>query len=565
MRGSYSTPAVPPRSAGSTASSDGPFTYEWVVYGESKSHTIDPATFETPAIATELGRTWLQVLTEFGRFESQLANGLREFLSSVGQLPLSDDEKRRFALSDLRRAHIDLWELNMLARHREAQSDTNYRKVLYLFALLRRYEDDHPGTLHEAVRERLERQPRLWHHRNEGLPALSKEEAREWRRWAYLKVRSALAQPDRGISDIDVHTATHVLLSLSTGEPPEVLRALTIDDIEATTTPEVEAALTLMAPSERLAHLAEHDHIERIRVRYTKNRAGGEVYDEVYARRDTAPFKAMRWTIMLNASARAESGNPSLILMRDAGGTVRQPPWNRAEYRLASVAERNGVSFTGPNYWARLRKTVTTREALADPRSYLSKGRRHSAETFFGSYTNSPVLRAEAGRVLVEGVNDLFERALTGPTIVTPEAEDALRAGATAPGLDKAMAQALVAGRLDGPQAGCRDPLSSPYEADGSVCTKSMTGTCFGCPNALITRHHLPAAIAIQDLAHPDKAANPETWLHHWKPIYDTITEVILPAFTPEQIEEARQRADLTPIDPGVLNDMRGPQERGAR
>ena len=560
MRGSYATPEVPADGPRHPEQGDGPFTYEWTVYGDTKRHTLDPASFATPVVATELGRTWLQVLTEFGRYESQLANGLREFLASLGQLPLSDADKARFALRDLRRAHIDLWELAMLARHREAQTDTAYRKVVYLFALLRRHEDDHPGTLHEGVKDRLERQPRLWHHRNDGLPALSKEEAREWRRWAYLKVRNALTLPDKGIRDIDVHAATHVLLSLSTGEPPEVLRTVTVEDIEATTTPEVEASLVSMSPGERLAYLAENDLVERLRVRYTKNRAG-EVYDEVYARRDTAPFKAFRWAIMLNAAARAESGNPALMLMRDHKGVVRQPPWGREEYRLASVAARNSLSFTGPNYWARLRKTVTTREALANPRAYLSQGRRHSPETFFGSYTNSPVLRAEAGRILVDGVHDLFERALTGPTIVTAEAEDALRSGADAPGIDEATADALLSGRLDGPQAGCRDPLSSPYEAEGNVCTRSMTGTCFGCPNALITRHHLPAAIAIQELAHPDRAANPETWLQHWKPIYDTITEVILPAFTPEQVTEARERANLTPIDPGVLNDMRGPQE----
>lgn len=564
MRGSYSTPEVPAGGGSPLVPSDGPFTYEWTVYGDQKSHTLDPATFDTPVVATELGRTWLTVLTEFGRYESQLANGLREFLKLLGNLPLSDEEKARFALRDLRRAHLDLWELNMLARHREAKSDTAYRKVLYVFALLRRHEDDHPGTLHEGVKDRLERQPRLWHHRNEGLPPLTKEEAREWRRWAYLKVKNALSLPDRGIADIDVQTATHVLLSLATGEPPEVLRAVTVDDIEATTTPEVEASLPPMSPGDRLAHLAEHDLIERLRVRYTKNRSH-ETYDEVYARRDNAPFKAYRWALMLNAAPRAESGNPALMLTKTPLDAVRQPPWVRHEYRLVEIAARNGLSFSGPNYWARLRKVVTTREALANPRAYLSDGRRHSAETFFGHYANSPVLRAEAGRILVEGVNDLFERAITGPTVITPDAEDALRAGAEAPGIDQSTSDALVSGRLDGPQAGCRDPLSSPYEAEGNVCTKSMTGTCFGCPNALITRHHLPAAIAIQELAHPDRAANPETWLHHWKPIYDTITEVILPAFTPEQVTEARQRANLTPIDPGVLNDMRGPQEGATR
>lgn len=563
MRGSYSTPDVPDSSAPPTTPCDGKFTFEWTDYDDQLAVTIDPATFDTPVLAGELAVTWLQVLTEFGRNERSLTTGLLDLLRSIGLLPLTDDAKSKFAVRDLRRSHLDLWELNMLARHREAKSDTAYRKVVHVFALLRRHEDDHPGSLHKEVADRLARQPRLWHHRNDGLPPLSSEEIRAWRRWAYQKAKSALTQPGRGITDIDVQTATHVLLSLATGEPPEVLRALTIHDIEATATTEVEDSLAALSPVDRLAYLAENDLIELLRVRYTKNRAH-ETYDEVYGRRDTAPFTAFRWALTLNAAARSESGHLPLILMKDTRGTVRQPPWQRAIYRLSEIAERNGLPLSGPNHWARLRKVATTREVLADPRAYLVNGRRHSAKTFFGHYTNSSVLRAKAGRILIDSVNDMFDSAVNGPTIVTPDAEQAIRAGADAPGLDPDTASALVAGQLHGPHTGCRDPLDSPYEKEGTVCTKSITGTCFACPNALITLHHLPAALAIQDMTHPDRAADPRTWQTHWKPIYDTITDVVLPAFSPDQIQRARQQANLTPIDAGVLNDMRGVPEAPA-
>ncbi len=517
MRASYSTPDMPANSVTPPAQNDGKFTYEWTEYDDRRAVTIDPAIFETPVIAAELAATWLQVLTEFGRNERSLTTGLLDLLRSMGVLPLTDDEKTAFAVRNLRRAHLDLWELNMLARHREAKSDTAYRKVIQVFALLRRYEDDHPGALHKEVADRLARQPRLWHHRNDGLPPLNEQETRSWRRWAYQKVKGALSQPDRGIGDIDVQTATHVLLSLATGEPPEVLRALTVRDIEAIADPAIEDSVTALPPIDRLGYLAENDLIELVRVRYTKSRAH-ETYDEVYARRDAAPFTAFRWALMLNAAARSESGHPSLFLMKDARGTVRQPPWQRATYRLSEIAERNNLPLSGSNHWARLRKVATTREVLADPKAYLSNGRRHSAKNFFGHYTNSTVLRGEAGRILIDSVNDMFDSAISGPTIVTPEAEQALRAGADAPGIDPDTASALVAGQLDGPHAGCRDPLDSPYEKKGTVCTKSITGTCFACPNALVTVHHLPAALAIQDMAHPGRAADPGTWQTHWKP-----------------------------------------------
>jgi hypothetical protein len=85
-----------------------------------------------------------------------------------------------------------------------------------------------------------------------------------------------------------------------------------------------------------------------------------------------------------------------------------------------------------------------------------------------------------------------------------------------------------------------------------------MTGTCFGCGNALITRRHLPAALAIAEVADPARAADPQVWLDHWKPIYEAITQMILPAFSPEEVEEARQRIGSVPLDLGTQNDMRG-------
>jgi hypothetical protein len=557
VRGSYHTPDVPANSPTPPAAKDGRFTYKWTDYDDERSVTIDPATFKTPIIAGELAATWLQLLTEFGRFDGEVTTGLRDLLKSLGELPLTDCEKTKFAVRDLRRSHLDLWELNMLARHREANSETAYRSVIHVFALLRRHDNDRPGALHHDVADRLARQPRLSPFRNEGLPPLNTRETREWRRWAYRKVKSALALPDRGIKDIDVHTATHVLLSLATGEPPEVLRALTVHDIEATAAVGVEDSLPSLSPIDRLEYLAENDLIEMLRVRYTKNRAH-ETYDEVYARSDTAPFTAIRWALMLNAAARTESGHPSLILMKNARGRVRQPPWKRRIYQLSEVASRSGVPLSGTSHWVRLRKVATTREVLADPRAYLSSGRRHSAKTFFGHYTNSTVLRADAGRILVDSVNDMFDGAISGPTVVTPDAERALRAGACAPGIDPDTASALLAGQLDGPHTGCRDPLDSPFEKKGAVCTKAITGTCFACANALITVHHLPAALAIREVAHPDRAVDPEIWQTNWKPIYDIITEVILPAFTSQQVQQALRRANLIPIDAGVLNDMRG-------
>ena len=49
---------------------------------------------------------------------------------------------------------------------------------------------------------------------------------------------------------------------------PEVLRALTVHDIEATTTAEAEDSVSTLSPIDRLRYLAENDLIDRVPKRY---------------------------------------------------------------------------------------------------------------------------------------------------------------------------------------------------------------------------------------------------------------------------------------------------------
>jgi hypothetical protein len=107
MRGSYSTPDVPNESVPQVVRNGDQFTFEWSIYGDRRSKTIKPASFETPVIAAELATTWLQVLREVDRYENALTSGLLDLLRAIGELPLTEGQKSRFALRDLRRAHLD--------------------------------------------------------------------------------------------------------------------------------------------------------------------------------------------------------------------------------------------------------------------------------------------------------------------------------------------------------------------------------------------------------------------------------------------------------------------------
>jgi hypothetical protein len=157
---------------------------------------------------------------------------------------------------------------------------------------------------------------------------------------------------------------------------------------------------------------------------------------------------------------------------------------------------------------------------------------------------------------LLEAVNEQFEAAINGPTIITTGAEALIAAGAQVPGLDQVTAKRLVAGELDTPVAACRDPLASPHSAPGTACPVFANGQCYRCPNALITRHHLPAALAILERIHPDRAPDMGLWIREWKSAYEFLTGVLLPAFSAEEIKNAQGRAPAALLDAGLRNDL---------
>lgn len=556
-RGSYTTEATDALPAASRRlDTDEARVFDWTLYGDSGRAVFNPTDYACVPLAAALSDAWLDVVSEVGRNDANLQTGIRTFLRHVdGQLH-SVDARDTFGIKDLRRRHLDAWEADLLAEHKAASSDTAYRKAIYLFALLRRIEEDAPGSLHAEVLERMESDTRLWHHRNEGVPAFTEREVKQIRGLAHRTVHAHLAS-GVGEPTADTLMALHVMLSLATGEPPEVIRTLTVHDVIATGAADTDQPTSRLTHGERLAWLALRDAADEYAVTYTKRRAQ-ETYTDIYRRGDHSAYRALARILTITAPLRAESRNESLWLVRRDDGTITQPPWNTAGYRLGVFLGRGNVSVSGKRHWMRLRKVVVAREASADPTRYLRARRRHTPETFFEHYTNSEVMRAKHGRILVDSINEKFEAAVMGPTVVTPDAEGLIAAGEHAPGLADDTAQALVRGDLDGPQTACRDPRDSPFAPAGEVCKLSMTGTCFGCGNALITEHHLPAALVIADVADPDKAADINVWRDYWKPIYDTITEVVLPAFPPEAIESARARTHLVPLDLGTRNDLRG-------
>jgi hypothetical protein len=522
----------------------------WVqeLHGSKVRHFIKPTDFRCTELAAELADAWLDVAPELSGSFDEVRRGI------VALLRYFDDAiDHPTSLSSLTRVQLDAWELHLLRLQLRDRAERHYRAVVYLFALLRRIDDDRPGYLQPGVSERLLRESRLHHIRKADVPPFPLEEVVALVNVAGAQVRAALehvrAAPTTFAGpDPSLLAALHVLLGASTGEPPEVLRRLTTDD------------LTPTYRRRRDGRAVRGTKLEALAVDYVKARSG-DGYTVGYTTRHPDALAAYGAVLELTAGVRAESGLKTLWLTRNTGGDVIQCNWKGPALLRNWHAEHatEDLELSEPIWFRRIRKTVTTAEALENPGRYFRTGRRHTPQTFLAHYATSPILRAEAGRVLVEAITTKFDAAINGrPTVVTREAEDLIAAGEPAPGLDPELAKKAVAGELDTPTASCKDIKASPFAPAGQLCPFSADGTCYTCGNALIMRHHLPGVLATVDRIAPDKAARIEDWDATWRDLHEYLTVHVLPSFSDGDVAAARALVDDVPLSPGFLNQPRG-------
>lgn len=529
--------------------------------GRQNFHYLHPTTFPTPLLAATLADKWVEVSRERPGGSGELVTGVRFFLRHLGQQLHEVDGLSWLDVGDLRRRHLDAWESDLIARRQSNETDTLYRYALLLFALLDRIERDIPGTLDPEVVERIEQGTRLRHFRPPGLPDFTLGEVRRMRFRAHHLVHRTMHADDSQGPDRETLIALCIMLSLATGEPIEVLRRLSLDMIVATASSEHDEAVRGLSHAARLGYLASHGAVDTFAVTYTKSRAGGETHGNVYTRRDREAHRALTALLHLTAPIRTHTETDCLWISTRADGSVLEPPWSARRWSLRRWLADNNLSVVEPVTWKRFRKVVVTKEASEQGGSYLRRTVRHSPEVFLRDYTTSAVLRRKAGSLLRDTMQEYFEAAVAGPLVVTPEATELLAKGEPTPSLPGDMGIRLIDGELDGPHTACRDPLHSPYQKPGEICRLSTTGTCFGCPNALITQDHLPAALLIAEIADPGRATDPDVWSQHWKHIYEVLTRIVIPAFPSTAVEAARSRIANVPLDTGTANDMRGPDK----
>ena len=538
-----------------------PRVVERMVYGRTYQHRITPEAFTCSGLAAGLADYWTLLSPELPGSTLVIQGAIHDICRLLDGI-LEPTAAATLTVSALKRTHLDRWELDLLRRQREDRSDNRYRCAVFLFALLRRIEDDTPGTLDPSVAQRVRAQTRLHHIRRPGPAEFSTWERRRIIRAAKVIATDALRasqEPSFGGPSRDAIIALAVLLGFGTGEPPEVLRGLHISDI----TP-----LQNDPTDERsVDEIATCEGADAYLVRYTKRRAG-TVYEDVIRRPQRLAYWSLNTLISVTASSRQQFGTNVLWLwgsQRKHSRPTGEVPWtkgwslrNWVGRHITGPTDDLNPPITEPINYARLRKTLIAREAVDNPARYLRTDRRHSSETFFAHYAASPILRAHAGKILIEAVEELFEHAIAGPLIVVPDAEEALNAGASTPALIGIDVAGLLQGELDGPLAACRNPLDSPHAPTGSPCPSYANGQCFSCPNAIITSRHLPAVLHIVDILRPERFGRVDAWRTLWEPTYKFLTEIVLPQFPAAAIDTARGLSETVYVDAGLLQTLGG-------
>nr|WP_314841387.1 hypothetical protein [uncultured Microbacterium sp.] len=510
-------------------------------YGLARSF-IRTDELPTPKLAHALAARWVEIAdvnpSAMGTLRGAIVRFCKHMASEIGFDTLNH------SLGDLRRRHIDVWESTLLTMQAEMQTDTPYRYVVNMFAFLRYIEDRNPGSLHPDVYTKVQQPTRLAHIRREPLADYSDDELMRIKAAVRLLVRPDGKWTTRAVADVII--AFHIALCISTGEPPEVLRILTLDDIAATSSdPRSEGMSSEQIANGRLA--------DSYTVKLRKNRAH-IVEDVTWTRRKhPTTVRYLDALIALGEPLRRQTRERSLWMIEDKWGAPIPAPWKKLKLtKWIRWYVRGEISL--PHHTGRFRKSAIAAEIIAEPAGHLRTQRRHTQDMLFDHYTNSPALRQDAGVRFVRSISELRHRAL-GPTIDTGDGLvqlDSTTNHATH------LNETSLPESVDGALTGCRGPDDSPHAPLGEVCPMSRMGTCFTCPNAIITTEHLPAVILVNSVSAPDAATDPTTWQKVWSGIHQATT-TILQMFPRAAVDEARLHTNDVLVDLGLRHEMRGP------
>ncbi|MFI7681007.1 hypothetical protein [Actinophytocola sp. NPDC049390] len=381
------------------------------------------------------------------------------------------------------------------------------------------------------------------------IDLLPPEVALRYRGRALLRALTGMLYPHNR----DLH-GFRILLMAATGHTSEEITGLAEDQVEFT-------------PDGVLLSFTKNRARSVRRRFYTSNTVdsaveGTDVGDAVTVthlvtgRLDAADI--LRRLLAATARLRARSGlSPAPLFLRsaiwvyDLSISRFNGDWNGSD--LNDWLDRMGLRLSGPADIRRLRKSGKVEKALAYRGRVSDVADDHSVEVFHGHYAHGTTLKVIAGHVITSAQQRWFDEALAGalagPTVLTPDAEQALNtttattaaSAAKAVGLTRRQVAQLRDGALDMGVSACRDPFDSPFGKAGDLCPVAPL-RCLECRHALVLPSNLPQLLLLAD--HLDRLRTRLTPQHFhalWGQSHANLTAVLADR-TPVEIELARKQ-----------------------
>ncbi|AGM07091.1 hypothetical protein [Amycolatopsis keratiniphila] len=188
-----------------------------------------------------------------------------------------------------------------------------------------------------------------------------------------------------------------------------------------------------------------------------------------------------------------------------------------------------GVEVSRPAHIGRLRKSTKVEKAIVARGRVGIAADDHTRETFAAHYAQGTTLRIISGEVITAAQRHWFDKAITGPIVITPEAEAAAGDSARLQelGLPADQAEGIVTGQLDMGLSHCKDPYDSPFSSAGELCSVAPL-RCLECRNAWILPSHLPQLLLFeQHLENTRRRMPPDRFTTIWGQTYTNLRAVL--------------------------------------
>ncbi|MCR5857373.1 hypothetical protein [Mesorhizobium sp. J428] len=288
-------------------------------------------------------------------------------------------------------------------------------------------------------------------------------------------------------------------------------------------------------------------------IAYFKRRAHGTEWKTLRMRDGgmTTPGGLIRLAIRLTARARTRTGSDRLWIWGSLTGLMQgissRGIISRYFVRDHGLVDEHGAPLRLE--LSRLRKTYKAKWYARTGGQLEDFARGHTVEVAADHYADIPALRPVHEATVVAAIEDALQAAeLAAPRIVAPAEEARIRTEGDGTGPSAAPVSESIATVLDGEQdvwlAGCAGFYDSPFGRHGEACP-SPFWACLECRNAVITARKLPALIAFETFMTEQREALAEAdWDAKFGRAWRRIREQILPAFPKAVVASARATAE---------------------